>query len=117
MERNDAEQSRAANALGNDELAAIPGSQSLNIGGDSTAPHPDQPGDTEASIEPVTGGEQLPESAITLTGAAAVALTDAVVPVAKELARAGKRVAQARDDAKNLYRIVPRKDLAEGLQS
>jgi hypothetical protein len=116
MERHDAEHPRDGNASGHDDLAAVPRAQSLDIGVDAAA-HGEPPAVAEASIEPVVGGEQLPESAITLTGDAAVALTDAVAPVAKELARAGKTVARARDDAKNLYRLVPRKDLAEGLQS
>lgn len=92
------------------------GAGSLDDGVDKTAAHPEQPADAEASIERVVGDEQLPESAITLTGDAAVALTDAVAPVAKELARAGRTVARTRDDAKNLYRLVPREDLAEGLR-
>src|SRR3954471_21516566 len=117
MKRNDAEHPRDANTIGHDDLASVPGAQSLDIGGDATAAQSDQPADAEASIEPVVGGERLPESAITLTGDAAVALTDAVGPVARELARAAKQVAQSRDQGRNLYRLVPREDLAEGLKT
>lgn len=74
-------------------------------------------GDAEASIESVVGETKMPESAITLTGDAAIAFTDAVAPVAKEVARTGRTIARTQEEAKNLYRLVPRDDLAEGLKT
>ena len=76
--------------------------------------------DAEASIELVADDRELPDSGVTLRGEAAYELIEAVAPVAKEIARAGKTLLgnrRAREDARQLYRIVPRKELADGLKA
>ena len=76
--------------------------------------------DAEAWIELVTRGEQLHGSAVTLSGEAARDLAETVAPVARELAQAGKALLgnrKAQEQGTQLYRLVPRKELAEGLQN
>ena len=68
----------------------------------------------EASVELVEDA-QLPTSAVTLTGEAARDLVEAVAPVAKEALKAGKKLREVKKVGKELYRIVPRDDLAKGL--
>jgi hypothetical protein len=73
----------------------------------------------DASVELVEDQRGLTGSGVTLSGESARELIEAVAPVAKELARAGKTIAgsrKAQDGTRQLYRIVPRKELAEGLK-
>lgn len=83
------------------------------------APASEQLDAPEASVELVEDG-QLPGSAVTLTGPAARDLIETVAPVAREAAKAGKKLRAVRKASKagqELYRIVPREDLAKGLKN
>lgn len=67
---------------------------------------------SDATVEVVRDEDQelLPRSAVTLEGDAALGLVDALGTTAKEAFTAGRKLKST-----NLYRIVPREELARGL--
>lgn len=64
----------------------------------------------DATVETLPEGSRLPDTAVTLEGDAALGLADALGSTAVEAFKGARRVRST-----DLYRIVPREDLAQGL--
>jgi hypothetical protein len=101
-------------AIASDETKPIESPERGNASGE---PRSGELAGTDASIELVEYQRELIGTGVTLSGGPARELIEAVAPMAKELARGGKTIAgEAQEATGQLYRIVPRRELAEGLK-